>query len=111
MDRAYERTKPVWTLRIRPDHPPMAAAAVLTIPSTPRLSKYTDSLASHWPGRISTDSFSASPYRSLRAATVTRLPRGAVTGTSRLAYMAQAMPAPATVTASETSLTVVNTPP
>src|SRR6266704_360526 len=111
MDRAYDRTKPDCSLRSRPELPPNVAATVLTRPSTPRLSKNTDSLVSHWPGRISTDSLSASPYRSLRAATVTRLPRGAVTGTSRLAYMAHAMPAPTTVTASEMSLTAVNTPP
>src|SRR5215471_6830733 len=111
MDRAYERTNPVWTRRIRPELPPIVAAIVLTIPSMPRLSKYTDSLVSHWPGRISADSLVASPYRSLRAATVTKLPSGAVTGTSRLAYIAQAITAPTTVTASDTSLTVVNTPP
>ena len=52
------------------------AAIVLTSPSTPRLSKYTDSLVSHWPGRISSDSLRASPYRSLRAATVTNDPLG-----------------------------------
>ena len=68
----------------------MVAAMLLTIPSRPRLSKNTVSLVSHWPGRISSDSFSASPYRSLRAATVTKLPRGAVTGTSRRLYMTQA---------------------
>ncbi len=61
---------------LQPAQPPRTfrrtvAASVLTSPSTPRLSKYTDSLVSHWPGRISTDSLIASPYRSLRAATVT----------------------------------------
>ena len=53
----------------------MVAAMVLTIPSMPRLSKYTDSLVSHWPGRISTDSLIASPYSSLRAATVSEAAR------------------------------------
>ena len=61
MDRAYERTKPVCSLRTRPDVPPTAAASVLTRPSTPRLSKNTESLVSHWPGRIRTDSLNASP--------------------------------------------------
>ena len=33
--------------RSRPDDPPKVAATVLTMPSTPRLSKNTDSLVSH----------------------------------------------------------------
>ena len=61
MDRAYERTKPVCSLRHRPDVPPTSAASEFTSPSTPRLSKYTDSLVSHCPGRMSTDSLNASP--------------------------------------------------
>ena len=36
---AYERTKPVCSLRSRPELPPSAAAVPLTSPSTPRLSK------------------------------------------------------------------------
>ena len=83
MDSAYDRTNPDCTRRSRPELPPKVAATVLTRPSTPRLSKYTDSRVSHWPGRIRRDSLMASPYRSLRAATVTGLPAGAVTGISR----------------------------
>src|SRR5215470_11870867 len=90
MDRAYDRTNPVCTRRTRPDVPPTVAAIVLTRPSTPRLSKYTDSLVSHWPGRISSDSLTVLPYSSLRAATVSGDPCGAVTGTGRRPYIAHA---------------------
>ena len=79
IDSAYERTKPVWSRRTRPDVPPISAARPLTRPSTPRLSKNTASRVSHWPGRMNSASFSASPYRSARANVVRNEPRGAVT--------------------------------
>ena len=65
--------------------------AVLTTPSTPRLSKYTGSRVSHWPGRMSTASLNASAYRSRRAATVTgETPAGATARDRRRPYMSQA---------------------
>jgi hypothetical protein len=82
---------------------------VLTSPSTPRLSKYTDSLVSHWPGRISSDSLTALPYSSLRAATVRGRPAGAVTGTGRRPYIAHARPTAAITSTSATVPAVVNT--
>src|SRR6266567_2615150 len=88
----------------------MVAARVLTRPSTPRLSKYTDSRVSHWPGRIRTDSLIASPYRSLRAATVANRPAGAVTGISDRPYMAQAIATPTITRPSVTRPGAVNRP-
>src|SRR5499427_3606341 len=108
MDSAYDRTNPVWTRRTRPDVPPTVAATVLTSPSTPRLSKYTDSLVSHWPGRISSDSLTVLPYSSLRAATVRGLPCGAVAGTGRRPYIAHARTIPAAISASATIPAGVN---
>src|SRR5207248_9542917 len=95
---------------IRPDVPPTVAATVFTRPSTPRLSKYTDSLVSHWPGRISTDSLTASPYRSLRAATTGNRPAGAAAGTSRRPYIAQAITTATSTRPSAPSPTALNTP-
>src|SRR5271165_5661614 len=110
MDSAYDRTNPDSHFRSRPDDPPNVAATVFTIPSRPRLSKNTDSLVIHMPGLISSPSLMASPYRSLRAATVTGLPAGAMTGTSRRPYSAQAMAAPITTSTSVTTPYLVQIP-
>ena len=59
---------------------------------------------------MSTDSLIASPYRSLRAATVANRPAGATGGTSRRPYIAQAIAAPTTTSASAPIETGVNSP-
>src|SRR5499427_9912482 len=109
MDRAYDRTKPDWTRRIRPDVPPTVAATVLTSPSTPLLSKYTDSLVSHCPGRISSDSLTASPYRSLRAAVTGNRAAGAVAATGTRPYMYHASTPAATTSTRATIPAGLNT--
>ncbi len=81
-----------------------------TSPSTPRLSKYTDSRVSHWPGRIRTDSLNVSPYRSLRAATTSGFPCGATAGTGIRPYMTQARPTPARASTKATIPAVVRNP-
>src|ERR1017187_7306404 len=110
MDSAYDRTNPVCSFRIRPEVPPIAAASVFTSPSTPRLSKYTDSRVSHWPGRIRTDSLNASPYRSFLAATTGNRPRGASAGTGTRPYIAQARPPAAMTSTRVTTPETENTP-
>jgi hypothetical protein len=74
----------------------MVAASPFTRPSTPRLSKKTDRRVSHCPGRISTDSLNASPYRSARAPRVRTDPRGATAATATRPYISQAITMPPT---------------
>ena len=91
----------------------MPAAVPFTAPSMILLSVQTSVRVRYWPGRMNTASLTASPYRSLRAATVSAETWvGATSGTSRIAYCRQPMTTPtATTVRVRAIMTGVGSPP